>query len=68
MDSLVTKLISAKKEEKANYYVAYILLNVYYTLNKPEWRDKENLNYLSKVECRAYEFFNKYKAYWMACS
>lgn len=68
MDSLVEKLKSANKMDKVNYYVAYILLDVYYTLNKPEWRDKKNIDYLSKVEYRAYEFFEKYKDVWLSCS
>jgi hypothetical protein len=68
MDSLVDKLKTSNKKDKANYYTAYILLDVYYTLNKPQWRNKENLDYLSKVEYRAYKFFNKYKDLWIGCS
>lgn len=68
IDSLIEKFESAKKHDKAVYYTAFLLISAYYTLNKPEWRDSENLEYITNTEKRLYEFFNKYQSNWKECS
>ena len=68
IDSLIEKLEKYNKHDKAIYYTVYLLMDIYYTLNKSEWRDKNNLEYLTNTEKRAYEFFNKYQNNWKECS
>ena len=68
IDSLIIKFKEFNKIDKACYFTAYILLDVYYSVNKPLWRDKNNLNFLTKLENRACEFFEKYKDLWLKCS
>ena len=68
IDSLIQKLEKTNKHEKAVYYTAHMLIDAYYTLNKPEWRKSENLESLSKTEFRLYQFFNKYQKNWTDCS
>lgn len=64
IDSLVDKLERDGKHERAVYYTAYLLFTSYYTINKPQWRDKKNLDYLMKMELRCYQFFTKHESKW----
>lgn len=68
IDSLVTKFKKAGKQDKAVYYVVYLLFDIFYTMNKPEWRMAENLEYIQKTELRAYQFFAKYQEDWKSSS
>lgn len=68
IDSLITKFIKTNKNDLAVYYTVYILLDIYYNVNKPQWKDKNSLEFLNKLELRAYEFFNKYQELWKQCS
>ena len=68
IDALIEKLEQDGYHDKAVYYTAYLLFEIYYDINKIEWRDKKNKEYLYKVEQRIYLFFNKYKQNWLSCS
>lgn len=56
------------KQEQSCYYTAYILFDTYYNVNKPQWRDINNIAFLDKVEYRAYKFYIKYQKLWSSCS
>lgn len=68
IDALIDKFEKSDKHDKAVYYTAYLLFDIFYTMNKPEWRDKENLEYITMTERRIYDFFIKHKDKWMQCS
>lgn len=68
IDSLIEKLQKMGKEEQSCYYTAYILFDTYYNVNKPQWRDINNIAFLDKVEYRAYKFYIKYQKLWSSCS
>ena len=60
-DALIDSLCKKGAKDKAEFYVVFMIFDAYYTMNKPEWRDKENLEYIIMTERRAYEFFTKYE-------
>lgn len=63
-DALITALMKRGVYDKANFYVAVMLLDAYYTMNKPEWIDQENQQYRDSTEHRFAEYYHKYKAMW----
>ena len=65
IDSLIDKFEKTNKHDKAIYYTAYLLFDIFYSMNKPEWRQKENLEFVNKLEYRCHQFFNKHKSKWM---
>ena len=67
IDSLIVKLEKHGLREKSIFYTNHIILNAYYELNKPDWRKTENIEYLSAVELRIFQFFVKYREFWIAC-
>lgn len=68
IDGLIDKLDKSNKHDLAVYYTVFLLMDVFYTINKPEWRDSTNVEYLNKIEQRSFEFFNKHRAKWKECS
>ena len=63
-DALIDTLRSKDVKDKADFYVAVMLLDAYYTMNKPEWIDQENQEYRQAVEKRFAEYYRKHKATW----
>jgi len=50
--------------EKAQFYVAFMIFDAYYTMNKPEWINQENKEYRDKTELRFAQYYKKYKKMW----
>ena len=67
LDALVDKFEKSGKHDKAIYYTVYLLFDIFYTLNKPEWRQQENMEFITQTEFRAAQFFNKYRNNWLEC-
>ena len=63
-DALIETLSEKGAVEKAIFYVAVMVFDSYYTMNKPEWINQENREYRDKTEARFAEYFNKYKETW----
>lgn len=63
-DALIDTLVEKGAVEKAIFYVAVMIFDSYYTMNKPEWIDQENQEYRNAVEKRFSEYFAKYKETW----
>lgn len=40
-DALIDEFISRGKSDKAMFYVAFMVFDAYYTMNKPEWIGQE---------------------------
>ena len=51
---VIEKFEKSGKHDKAVYYTAFLLFDVFYTTNKAEWRQQENIEYKAKTELRAY--------------
>ena len=63
-DALIDEFISRGKSDKAMFYVAFMVFDAYYTMNKPEWIDQENQEYRHKTELRFKTWYKKHKGMW----
>lgn len=63
-DALIDTLRQKGVTDKADFYVAVMLLDAYYTMNKPEWIDQENQEYRSATERRFSDYYKKHKNTW----
>lgn len=63
-DALIGTLRGKGVYDKADFYVAVMLLDAYYTMNKPEWIDQENQEYRQAVEKRFADYYKKHRATW----
>ena len=63
-DALITTLREKGAYDKANFYVAMMLLDAYYTMNKPDWINQENKEYRDATEKRFARYYKKHKATW----
>lgn len=61
-DALVDSFVQRMKEEKANFYVGFMVMDAYYTMNKPEWLDKTNADYRKAVDKRFARYWKKHKS------
>ena len=63
-DALIETLAEKGAAEKAIFYVAVMIFDSYYTMNKPEWIAQENQEYRKATEKRFAKYFDKYKETW----
>ena len=65
-DALVDEFIRRVMTDKATFYTAFMIFDAYYTMNKPEWINQENIEYRDSTEQRFAEYFKKHKDLWDA--
>lgn len=63
-DALVDEFVRRMREDKAAFYVAYMVYDAYYLMNKPEWVKQENQHYRKAVEERFARYFAKHRGQW----
>ena len=63
-DALVDQFRARDVENKARFYVGFMLFDAYYTMNKKEWRNKVNKQYRKAVERRIGQYYAKHHAAW----
>lgn len=63
-DALIDEFVRRMRDDKANFYVGFMIFDAYYTMNKPEWIDKVNAGYREKVERRFAEYYEKHRTQW----
>ena len=63
-DALVDEFARRGHDDKARFYVGFMLLDAYYTMNKKEWIDKTNKHYRDDVERRFADYYSKHKKQW----
>ena len=63
-DALVCEFERRDLKEKARHYACFMVLDAYYTMNKPEWIDVNNEDYRAAVTVRFAEYYKKHKHYW----
>ena len=63
-DALVDQFIERGHEDKAMFYIGFMLFDAYYTMNKKEWIDKTNKSYRDAVEQRFSRYYAKHKDRW----
>jgi len=63
-DALVDEFDRRGKEDKAQFYVAFMIFDAYYTMNKKEWIEQSNKHYRDDVELRFKNYYIKHKHFW----
>lgn len=63
-DALVDQFAERNHEDKARFYIGFMIFDAYYTMNKKEWIDKTNQAYRIAVERRFSKYFKKHKKMW----
>lgn len=67
-DALIQEFIKRKVDDKASFFVAFMIFDAYYTMNKPEWINQENKEYRDATELHFAEYYKKYKKRWNSIS
>lgn len=67
-DALVREFERRGKHDKALFYVAFMTLDAYYTMNKREWLDKTHADYREAVERRFARYYADHRAQWAEVS
>ena len=65
-DALIREFIRKGFEDKAYFYIGFMVFDAYYTMNKTEWINQENKEYRDSTEKRFAKYFKKYKKRWDA--
>lgn len=65
-DALVDQFQARGVEDKARFYVGFMLFDAYYTMNKKEWIDKTHRKYRQAVERRFSQYYKKHIKEWSA--
>lgn len=65
-DALVDQFQDRGVEDKARFYVGFMVMDAYYTMNKKEWIDKTHKGYRRAVENRFAAYFRKHRKQWSA--
>ena len=63
-DALIEEFRRRGMDEKEKFYVATMVFGAYYTMNKPEWVNQENIEYRDSTERRFAAYFKKYRNVW----
>ena len=63
-DALVDQFQARGVEDKARFYVGFMLFDAYYTMNKKEWRSKVNKQYRKAVDRRIGSYYAKHRDQW----
>ena len=63
-DALIDEFIKRGIIDKASLFVASLIFDSYYTMNKPEWINQENKEYRNSTEKRFSEYYKKRKSLW----
>ncbi len=65
-DALIQEFFKRNVNDKALFYIAFMIFDAYYTMNKPDWINQTNKKYRNSTEKRFAKYYKKYKKYWGA--
>lgn len=63
-NALVDEFVKREMLGKANMYVGIMIFDTYYTFNKSEWVNQDNIEYRDKTEKHFSEYYKKRKEMW----
>ena len=63
-DALIAALRKRGASDKALFYIAIMIFDAYYTMNKPEWINQENKEYRDATEARFAKYYKKHRKSW----
>ena len=61
---LTKEFIKRGKNKAANTHVGVMIFDTYYTFNKADWVNQENIEYRDKAEKHFSEYYKKRKELW----
>ena len=62
--ALLDEFMQRGKEDKAITFCCTMVLDAYYTMNKPEWINQENKEYRDATELHFAQYFKKWQRLW----
>lgn len=65
-DALIGEFLKRNVQDKAVFYVVFMIFDAYYTMNKPDWINQENKEYRDSTERRFADYYKKYKDIWLS--
>jgi hypothetical protein len=65
-DALIDEFLSRGRQDKAMFYTAFMVFDAYYTMNKPEWINQENVEYRDSTEKHFSKWYEKHEDLWNA--
>lgn len=65
-DALIQEFVKRNNPDKAGFYIAFMIFDAYYNMNKPEWINQKNKTYRQETEKRFAKYYKKYKEVWDA--
>ena len=63
-DALIEEFKKRRVLDKARSFVAFLVYDAYYLMNKPEWINQDNKEYRDATERRFKEYFLKHEKDW----
>lgn len=63
-DALVDEFLRRGVKDKAAFYTAFMVMDAYYTMCKPEWINQENREYRDSTEKRFAAYYAKHREIW----
>ena len=67
-DALVDEFLRRGNRDKAAYFTAFMVMDAYYTMNKPEWINQDNREYRDSTEERFAAYYAKHRDLWNSVS
>lgn len=62
--ALINAFLSRGRSDKAAFYAAFMILDAYYTMNKPDWINQENKEYRDMTEKHFANYYKDRKDLW----
>ena len=63
-DALIAEFKKKGRPDLGAFYTAFMIFDAYYTMNKPEWINQENIEYRDATEKHFAEYFDRHRKDW----
>ena len=63
-DALIDEFMRRGIQDKAMFFVVFMIFDAYYTMCKPDWINQENQEYRNKTEKRFAQYYKKHQDKW----
>ena len=67
-EALVKEFQRRERDHDAEFYVVSMVFTAYYTMNKPEWINQDNIEYRDSTEKRFAEYYKAYRSVWQGAT
>lgn len=63
-NALIEEFKRRGRDDREQFYVTLAVFDAYYTMNKPDWINQENVPYRDATERKFADYYRKYKSVW----